>query len=393
MTSLLLVVIYIAFIGLGIPDSVFGSAWPAIYSDWNLPVSTANFVTGLTTCGTVIASFFCARIIKRFGTANITFFSTLLTAIALFGCSLSPSIYWFCLFAIPSGFGAGAIDAALNDYVALHYSASHMNFLHCFYGVGVSLSPYVMSLALSGDSGWRGGYRLVFLIQISIAIITLVSIPLWKKCAKIHTTTETVAEQKLLSFKELLKLKGIKVVLVAFFTSCSIECVCGIWGSTYLVENLGMKPHNAAKMVVIYYMGIALGRFMSGVFSSKVSSKNLILIGTTIMSVSVVLLVLSCGLFLSNMYLAAIGLFLIGFGNAPIYPNFMHLAPKNFGEEISTSVIGVQQASASVAFFASPIIFGFLAEGISIVLYPFFALFMLTFFVTAILKFIKESKN
>ena len=393
MTTLLLIVIYVAFIGLGIPDSLFGSAWPAIYEDLNLPISSANLVTGLTTCGTITASLLSARIINKIGTANVTAISTLFTACALFGYSFSGNILWFCLFSVPCGFGAGAIDAALNNYVALHYKASHMNFLHCFYGVGVSLSPYIMSFALSGDNGWRGGYRLVSYFQLSIALITIVSLPLWKKCSKIHTIMEAGEPPKTLSIKEILKLKGIKTVLIAFFTSCAIEFVCGIWGSTYLVEDLGMKPQNAAKIIVLYYIGMALGRFLSGVFSSKLSSRGLIRIGGAIMAVSVALLVLSCKSFLSSAAAAATGLFLMGVGNAPTYPNLVHLTPENFGADISQSVMGVQMASASIGILLAPIIFGFIAQHISLTLYPFFIFLLSIPLLIAILKVSHSDKN
>lgn len=392
MVTILLIVIYIGFIGLGIPDSIFGTAWPAIYTDWNLPISTANLVTGLVTCGTFISSVFSAKLIKKLGTANIAFICTLLTAIAMLGYSLSPNIYWFCLFSLPYGIGAGSIDAALNNYVALHYSAAHMNYLHCFYGVGVSFSPYIMSLALSGESGWRGGYQWAFYCQFAIAVILILSLPIWKKCKKIHTCGESNEQQKILPYRELFKLKGIKSILLAFFASCSIEFVCGVWGSTYLVEDIGMKPQNAAKIIVIYYFGLALGRFLSGVFSSKISSMNLIKIGTIILAAAVLMLVLSCSVILSSSVLAAIGLFLVGFGNAPTYPNLMHLAPQTFGAELSSSVIGLQQASACLAIFLSPIVFGFIADGITVTLYPFFALFILIFLVFSVF-FISKLKS
>lgn len=386
MTVLLLVVIYIAFIGLGVPDSLFGSAWPAIYEDLNLPISSANLVTGLTTCGTITASLFSAKIINKFGTAKITAVSTLFTACALLGYSFSGNLLWFCLFSVPCGFGAGAIDAALNNYVALHYKASHMNFLHCFYGVGVSLSPYIMSVALSGENGWRGGYRLASCFQLGIALVMIISLPLWKKCSKIHTNAQSEEKPKTLSFKEIFKLKGIRIVLIAFFTSCAIEFVCGIWGSTYLVEDLGMKPQNAAKMIVLYYIGMALGRFLSGVFASKLSSNSLIRIGAAIMAVSVVLLVISCKPLLSSATAAAIGLFLMGVGNAPTYPNLVHLTPDNFGADVSQSVMGMQMAAASTGILLAPIIFGFIAQHISLTLYPFFVLLLFIPLLIAIIR-------
>lgn len=369
MATILLIIIYIAFIGLGIPDSLFGTAWPAIYREFDLPISAANYVNLLTTTGTVISSLFSARVINKFGTGNVTAVSTSLTAVALLGFSCSSSIWWLCLLAIPLGIGGGAIDAALNNYVALYYKASHMSFLHCFYGIGVSLSPYLMSIALSNKADWRMGYRTTFYFQIVISIITICALPIWGKIKN----KETVEEEKprTVSISEMIKMPSIRAVGLMFIGSCAVEYICGAWGSTFLVNSRGMVVENAAKAITFYYMGMAVGRFLSGILSSKLSSWNIIKLGQAIVFVAILSLVFS----LPSKY-AVIGLFMIGIGNGPVFPNLIHLTPKNFGKDISQSVIGLQMASAYIGIMAMPPIFGFLAQNISVNIFPYFILIM-----------------
>lgn len=369
MATILLIIIYIAFIGLGIPDSLFGTAWPAIYREFDLPISAANYVNLLTTTGTVISSLFSARVINKFGTGKVTAVSTSLTAVALLGFSCSSSIWWLCLSAIPLGIGGGAIDAALNNYVALYYKASHMSFLHCFYGIGVSLSPYLMSIALSNKADWRMGYRTTFYFQIVISIITICALPIWGKIKN----KETVEEEKprTVSISEMIKMPSIRAVGLMFIGSCAVEYICGAWGSTFLVNSRGMVVENAAKAITFYYMGMAVGRFLSGILSSKLSSWNIIKLGQAIVFVAILSLVFS----LPSKY-AVIGLFMIGIGNGPVFPNLIHLTPKNFGKDISQSVIGLQMASAYIGIMAMPPIFGFLAQNISVNIFPYFILIM-----------------
>ncbi|WP_294351175.1 MFS transporter [uncultured Clostridium sp.] len=369
MATILLIIIYIAFIGLGIPDSLFGTAWPAIYREFDLPISAANYVNLLTTTGTVISSLFSARVINKFGTGKVTAVSTSLTAVALLGFSCSSSIWWLCLLAIPLGIGGGAIDAALNNYVALYYKASHMSFLHCFYGIGVSLSPYLMSIALSNKADWRMGYRTTFYFQIVISIITICALPIWGKIKN----KETVEEEKprTVSISEMIKMPSIRAVGLMFIGSCAVEYICGAWGSTFLVNSRGMVVENAAKAITFYYMGMAVGRFLSGILSSKLSSWNIIKLGQAIVFVAILSLVFS----LPSKY-AVIGLFMIGIGNGPVFPNLIHLTPKNFGKDISQSVIGLQMASAYIGIMAMPPIFGFLAQNISVNIFPYFILIM-----------------
>lgn len=268
MASFLLFVIYIAFIGLGLPDSLFGTAWPAIYADFDLPISYGSFITSTVACGTIVSSIISARLIHKFGTNKVAAVSTLLTAVALIGFSFSTNIWFMILLAIPLGLGAGAIDVALNNYVALHYSAKQMSFLHCFYGIGVSVSPYVLSLVIGGENGWRNGYRIAFLIQIAICILLFASLPVWKKVSKTEDSAGA-GETKSLSIRETLKIPGVKSMCALFFLTCAIECSCSGWGSTYLVEYKNMTTEQAASVVLFYFVGMALGRFLSGVIADK----------------------------------------------------------------------------------------------------------------------------
>ena len=390
MATLLLVVIYIAYIGLGIPDSLFGTAWPAMYQEFDLPISTANVVTLLTTGGTVLSSLLSARLINRFGTGIVTAVSTSLTALALFGYSQSNSIYFLCLFCVPLGFGAGAIDAAQNGYVAAHYNARHMNFLHCFYGVGVAVSPFLMSIGLK-QMGWRMGYLLAFSVQAAISIITIIALPLWKKA---HPEVKYGKEEpfKTISLWEQAKTPAVRMAWLMFMGSCGIESLCTTWGSTFLVEKKGMAVDVAALMVVLYFTGLALGRFTAGVFAKKLSSWRLMQIGCSLIVVAIVLLALP----IKSVPLACIGLFLTGFGVGPIYPNLMHLVPVNFGEENAQAIIGSQMSATYVSILLTPILFGVLAQEFGLVLFPYaiaimFALFMYAF-IRSILIFSKEGK-
>ena len=366
MTILLLIIIYIAYISLGIPDSILGAAWPAIYREFDLPVSYASYITIFVSLGTIISSFFSARIINRLGTVKITILSTLLTSAALLGFSFSQNMVWFCLLAFPLGLGAGSIDTALNNYVALHYKANHMNFLHCFYGIGVALSPYLMSLSLKDNANWRMGYRIMFIFQISIALLMLVSIPVWKKVGE--KSNEDVSP-KTLTTKQIFKIKGTKSAFCVFIFSCGIEAVCTVWGSTFFVEAKGTSPDDGAKLVVLYFVGLTLGRFISGVLSNKLKPFTLILIG-----IGIVLVAIGMTLFTSSSLFAAIGLFLMGFGIGPVFPNMTHLTPEIFGKEVSQSIIGLQMALAYISVMATPLIFGQVAQYFGVKFMPLFLL-------------------
>lgn len=381
MATVLLVIIYIAFIGLGIPDSLFGAAWPAIYPQFDVPMSYASFVTILVSGGTVISSLISARLINRFGTGKVTAVCTTLTALALLGFSISGSMVWLCLFAIPLGLGAGSIDSALNNYVALHYKATHMSFLHCFYGVGITLSPYLMSLALGAENDWQRGYRIVALIQTVIALITIFSLPLWKKIRDAAPQAES-GPVRTLKFREMAAMPTVRTVWLVFIGSCAIEYTCNTWGSTYLVDIKGMAVDEAAEVITLYYIGMTLGRFLSGVLANRLSSWKLIHIGQTVVLIAVILLLLPL-----PAPAAVAALFLIGLGNGPIFPNLVHLTPRNFGAEISQSVMGTQMAAASTGIMLMPPIFGLLVQGLGVGLFPYFltAMFLLMIVCTVLL--------
>ena len=366
MATALLIIIYIAFIGLGIPDSLFGTAWPAIYSEFELPISFGSFVTIIISCGTVLSSVISSKIISRLGTNKVSAYSTLLTALALLGFSFAPNLWVMCFWAIILGIGAGAIDVALNNYVAIHYSATHMSFLHCFYGVGVSVSPYILSLVIAGNFGWRGGYRIAFAIQLIITLLLFLSLPLWRKAHGGENESEENTHKDL-SFGSVLKIPGVKMMCSLFIASCAIECTCGGWGSTFLVEYKHLPAEKAAQIIMIYYIGMTLGRFLSGVLAAKLHSWKIIKLGQIVLGLALLLLILPVGV-----YLCALGMFLIGLGNGPLFPNFNYLTPENFGSDISQSVIGIQMASAYIGIMVAPAVCGLLGQVFGMVIFPFY---------------------
>ncbi len=387
MATLLLVIIFIDFIGLGIPDSLFGPAWPAIYSELSLPVSLGSCVSIITTAGTITASLLSARLIRRFGTAKITAASTILTAISLLGFSFSKNFIFLCLFAIPLGLGGGAIDSGLNNYVALHYKATHMNFLHCFYGVGVTVSPYLMSRALSHANDWRSGYRYAFYIQIVIAAITVLSVPLWKKVS--HRDSEGAEEAQVnVPLLHQAKDRRIRMAWLMFICSCAIECTCGSWGSTFLVESRGLSEESAAKVIMFYYMGIAVGRFLSGVLAYKLSSWKIIKIGFCVIAVAL------CMLFVPySITVCTVALFLIGLGNGPVFPNLVHLTPEHFGKDVSQAIVGSQMAMAYVGIMFFPMIYGQFAQNVTPDILPIYITLFFVLMVLASVIFKRGAKN
>lgn len=384
MATLLLVVIYVAYIGLGLPDSLFGTAWPAIYQDLNLPISLATVVTTLNTICSVASSLFSAGIINRFGTAKVTAVSTTLTAVALMGHAFSGNVLWLCFWSIPLGLGAGAVDTALNNYVALHYKASHMNFLHCFYGVGISLSPYLMSMALGATGSWQGGYRMASYVQFAIAAVTIIALPVWKKAHATDTEGGEEEAPRTLSVKEMLKIPSLKVLWFVFCGSCAIEFTCGVWGSTFLVEGKGMAVDTAALVVTFYFAGMALGRFLSGILTKWLTSWKIIFIGEGVMLLAIIILALPL-----PPAFAAIALFMMGLGNGPIYPNLTYLTPENFGRDVSQSVMGSQMAAAYVGIIAMPPIYGFLAEKTGTGIMPVYLFVLYVMMIAANIVFMK----
>lgn len=364
MATLLLIVIYVSFIGLGIPDSLFGTAWPAIYTEFQLPISFASFVSVTICCGTVASSMMSAKVIRLLGTNRVAFVSTAMTAAALLGFSFSGNLLVMCLWAVPLGLGAGAIDTALNNYVALHYSARVMSFLHCFFGIGVTISPFVLSLVIDGDLGWRGGYRIAFGIQLAIAALLAVTLPVW---GKVHPPAEA-GEQgggRDLSLREIARIPGVKLMWGLFIASCAIECTCGNWASTFLVEHKGLGAEEAAGIVVFYYAGMALGRFLSGLLASRMDSWRIIRLGQIGLGGAMALLLLP-----GPPWIAAAGLFLVGLGNGPMFPNFNYLTPRNFGADVSQAVIGTQMAASYVGIMLAPAACGLLGQWAGMGVFP-----------------------
>ncbi len=368
MVSLLLAIIYIAFISLGLPDSLLGSAWPVMYKELNAPISYAGIISMIISAGTIVSSLFSDKITRKLGTGLVTAISVLLTASALFGFSISNSFFLLCLFAVPYGLGAGAVDAALNNYVALYYNSRQMSWLHCFWGVGASISPYIMGYAIGAGHGWRNGYSMVSIIQIFLTVILFLSLPLWKR--KTVVTPEGEDYEAPISLKDALRIKGVVFVLISFFAYCAFESTAGLWISTYLVENRGMNSETAANFASLFYLGITFGRFLCGFIADKIGDKNMIRIGVATMFVGVVFIALPMNVTI----IALIGLMIAGLGAAPVYPCIIHSTPNNFGKENSHAIIGIQMASAYVGSTFMPPVFGFLAEHVDAAIYPFYLL-------------------
>jgi len=367
-TLLLLVIIYISFISLGLPDALLGAAWPTMYQLLNVPLHYAGFISMIVAGGTVVSSVFSARVVRRFGTGVVTAASVLMTAAALIGFSLSHSFVYLCLCAIPLGLGAGSVDAALNNYVALHYQARHMSWLHCFWGIGASLGPIIMSAFLLRRQPWNLGFRTVGIIQFCLVLLLFISLPLWKNKGHAHSqSTQGATRHTSIKFKDLLRITGVKPALVAFFCYCSIETVTGLWGASFLVMEKNIAPETAAQWIALYYMGITFGRFVSGFVTMKLNNRQMVRLGQIIIGCGIVTLALPLG---SGALLP--GFFLIGLGCAPIYPSLLHETPKNFGEEYSQAIMGIQMASAYVGTTLMPPIFGRLAAQTGFFIFPLF---------------------
>ena len=355
MYTLLIAIIYLAFISLGLPDSLLGSAWPIMHADINVPLSLMGLISIIVSGGTIISSLFSDKLIRKFGTQAITTVSIFLTAIALLGFSYSTNIWLIIIFAIPYGFGAGAIDAALNNYVALHYSSRHMSWLHCFWGVGTIISPFVMSYSLTNYT-WSVGYRIVAFIQVSIAIVLLISKPLWK----IHkqSPNDTVEEHNNLGLMSALKIKGVKQLLVGFASYCAAEGTAMAWSCTYLVEAKQMDEVKAAAFASLFFIGMTVGRFLSGFITNRLGDKKMIFVGGGIAFLGVILILLPS----NNINLSLTGLVILGLGCAPIYPSIIHSTPENFGAENSGSIIGIQMAGAYTGAILFPPLFGVISK-------------------------------
>lgn len=376
MFHLLLAVIYLSFISLGLPDSLLGSAWPSIYPEFQVPVDYAGVIFMIIAAGTIISSLQSDRLTKKFGTGKVTAFSVLTTAVALWGFSMSHSYWMLIVWAIPYGLGAGSVDASLNNYVALHYKSRHMSWLHCMWGVGASVGPYIMSYVLSRGQSWHSGYRWISYIQIILTAILMLTLPLWKQQSTSYCDDVTSKEQgkrkgseQVLSLSEVIHIPGAKQVLLMFFCYCALEQTSGLWASSYLVLKYGIDVGTAAGYGSLFYVGITVGRAISGFLTIKLQDNQMIRLGQALILTGLICMFLPFG---SKIALA--GLIIVGLGCAPIYPCIIHSTPSNFGAENSQALVGVQMASAYLGNLLMPPLFGMIAKRISVGIFPVYLL-------------------
>lgn len=365
MYSLLLALIYLAFISLGLPDSLLGSGWPVMHLELGVSVSYMGIVSMTISGGTIVSSLFSDKLTRKIGTRYVTVISVFLTVAALFGFSFSTEFWMLLFFAIPYGFGAGAIDAALNNYIALHYKAGHMSWLHCFWGVGTIISPFIMGYAVT-NTVWNDGYRIVGYIQLGIALLLVATLPVWK----VNNSTET-EQSKTVGPVKALKISGVPFILIGFFAYCAAEATAMGWASTYFVTVKGVSEDNAAMLGSLFYIGMTVGRFLSGFVTGRLGDRRMIVIGTCIAVVGIVCLFIP-----TNSFALAVASFLIiGLGCAPIYPCVVHSTPNNFGAENSGSIIGIQMASAYVGTTFMPPLFGIIGKAVGFQIMPIYLIF------------------
>ena len=368
MFSLLIVIIYLAFISLGLPDALLGSSWPTMREEMNVPLSYAGIISMIVALGTIFSSLMSDRLTRKIGTAKVTSFSVLLTAIALFGFSISSEFWMLALWAIPYGLGAGSVDASLNNYVALHYSSKHMSWLHCMWGIGASVGPYIMGYFLINHNSWNKGYLTISILQIILTFILFMSIPKWKK----RVNEEKEENAKPLGLIEIFKLRGAKEILITFFCYCAVEQTAGLWASSYLVEYFYVDKDVAASFASLFYLGMTFGRALSGFITTKLNDKTMIRSGISIVFIGIIFVILP----FSEVF-TYIGLLIIGLGCAPIYPCIIHSTPSLFGEDKSQAIIGVEMAFAYIGTLLMPPLFGVFANLLSVRLYPFYMLILL----------------
>lgn len=372
MIHLLLAVIYVSFISLGLPDSLLGAAWPSIYQGFDVPVSYSGVIFCIISVGTVISSLKSDRLTRRFGAGGVTAISVAMTAAALFGFSVSNSFWALCLWAVPYGLGAGSVDAALNNYVALHFASRHMSWLHCMWGIGASVGPYIMGAALSCNAGWHTGYRIIGVMQLVLTIVLVLSLPLWKTRSDADAEEQEAASAEALTLKQIFRIPGVKAVLVTFFCYCSLEQTTSLWASSYLVLNKGIAPETAASFASLFFVGITAGRALSGFLTLKFNDTQMVRMGLGIIAAGVAAFLLPFG---DTAALA--GLLLVGLGCAPIYPSIIHATPSHFGADRSQAIIGVQMASAYVGNCLMPPLFGVIVNHTTIALFPYYLLAIL----------------
>jgi len=365
--TLLIVIIYAAFISLGLPDSLLGSSWPIMGAEMGMPVSAAGIVSMVISGGTIISSFMSEKVIRRFGTAAVVTLSVGMTAVAILGFVFAPGFIWLCFLAIPLGLGAGAIDAALNNFIAVHYAAKHMSWLHCFWGVGATLSPLIMSAALTSNGGWRNGYLSVGIIQSTLLAVMIFSVSLWEKTGEPRASQSYVDVSEKGGTLHVFRIRGVVFALATFLCYCAVETSVGLWGSSFLVGIKGLNAESAAKCVSAFYIGITAGRALTGFLTLKFSCKALIRTGQIVMIGGALLLFLPSGV-------VPVALALIGFGCAPVYPCMIHETPARFGVEKSQTVMGMQMGFAYIGSTFMPSIFGFFATCVGIGTLPVYLL-------------------
>lgn len=375
MYQLLLVIIYLAFISLGLPDSLLGSGWPSMYRELNVAVAYAGIISMIIAGGTILSSLFSSKLIGRLGTGLVTAVSVAMTAAALLGFSFSHSFWQLCLWGIPYGLGAGSVDAALNNFVALHYKSRHMSWLHCFWGVGATAGPYIMGLCLMNGLRWNAGYLTVGIIQIGLVVCLILSLPLWK--SRENSNQDNTVVHNKIGLKDTIKLPGAKPILTAFFCYCALESTTGLWASSYMVLYKGIDAQTAAKWASLFYLGITIGRFLCGFITDRLGDKYMVRCGQCLALAGTFLLLLPFGDIMTLM-----GLIFIGIGCAPIYPSLLHETPQNFGAENSQAIMGMQMACAYVGSTLMPPVFGFIAQNGNAGLYPFYLMvFVILMFV------------
>ncbi len=367
MALLFLGIIYVTFISLGLPDSLLGVGWPEMYGELGVPQSYAGFLSMTISLGTIVASFFSGKWIRYAGTGKVTAFSVLGTAVALFGFYLAPSFLWLIVAALPLGLGAGAVDVGLNDYVARHYRAHHMNWLHSFWGIGALASPLIMGQILANQQSWRIGYRLVSVIQFVVFLLLVVTLPMWRRRETRQAMTQIPVEIKETKFINMICLKKVRYALYAFFFYIGVEATMGLWASSYLIQAKGINPVKAAMAVAGFFGFITLGRFLSGFMSMLLTNRQLIVLGQGLIMVGSVLL------WQGTRYpLLVAGVCFIGFGCAPIYPAMLHETPTRFGQMLAQQIMGIQMAIAYTGAIALPPLFGFLVPQVGIAVLPLF---------------------
>ena len=373
MTSLLLPLIYLSFISLGLPDALLGSAWPSMYTELNVPLSSAGLISMIIAAGTVVSSLMSERLTRRFGPGKVTAFSVGLTALSLVGFALSGSFWQLCLLAIPYGLGAGSVDACLNNFVALHYASRHMSWLHCMWGIGASVGPHIMGRAITAGQSWHAGYGYIAVLQIVLTFVLLMSLPKWKQ------PTDSGAQSRPMepvTLRQALFIRGVREVLTCFFCYCALEQTAGLWASSYLVLKNGLPAEKAASLAALYYMGLTVGRALSGFLTLRLDDRAMVRTGFVLILLGVVCVPLGGGATLA-------GLVILGLGSAPIYPCLIHSTPGFFGAGNSQAIIGMQMASAYVGTCLMPPLFGLIAQTVSVALYPLFlSVFLAVMFIS-----------